>query len=208
MAKAAAAFTTLERYIGWPALHRGLSAAARNFAGREMPPDQFYATVGAAADRDLSWFFEQAFGRPALFDFAVTDLSSAPGEAADCGPSACYRTTIIVSRLGEGLFTGTSLLPVGEFEAGRAIEVELTFADGYEVVEHWDGRLPSKTLVYHGPAPAVSAVVDPANKLLLDVNRLNNFRTLSPPDTAAVLPWSARWTIWLQDLVLSYAFLF
>ena len=207
-AKAAAAFATLERYIGWPALQRGLSAAARSFAGRTMSPEQFYATVGAAADRDLSWFFEQAFGRPALFDFAVTDLSSVPGEGADCATAACYRTTVVVSRLGEGLFTGTSLLPVGDFEAGRAIEVKLTFGDGSEVVEHWDGRRPSKTLVYHGPAPAVAAVVDPANKLLLDVNRLNNFRTLASPDPVAVLPWSARWTIWLQDLVLSYAFLF
>ena len=207
-AKAAAALTTLERYLGWPALQRGLSAAARRYAGQTMTTEAFAEILGDAADRDLSWFFDQAFGRSATYDFAVAGLSSVAQPSETCGTGPCYLTTVVLQRLGDALFTGTSLPPVGGFEAGRALEIEVRFADGQRSEEHWDGRAAEKTLVYHGPAPAISARLDPARTLLLDVNRLNNSRTLNPPPIAALLPWSVRWTTRLQDLLLSYAFFF
>ena len=207
-AKAAAALTTLERYLGWPALQRGLSAAARRYAGQTMTTEAFAEILGDAADRDLSWFFDQAFGGTTTYDFAVAGLSSIAQPNETCGTGPCYQTTVVLQRRGDALFTGTSLPPVGGFEAGRALEIEVRFADGQRSEEHWDGRAAEKTLVYHGPAPAISARIDPARTLLLDVNRLNNSRTLVPPPIAATLPWSVRWITRLQDLLLSYAFFF
>ena len=47
-AKVAAALLTLERYIGWPALQRGLSLASERFRGRTMSTDDFARTIGDA----------------------------------------------------------------------------------------------------------------------------------------------------------------
>ncbi len=207
-AKAAAALTTLERYLGWPALQRGLSGAARRFAGGTMTAEAFYQTVGDAADRDLSWFFSQAFARTSIYDFAVAGLTSVAEANETCGPGPCYRTTVTLRREGDALFTGTSKEPVGPFEAGSALVVQVRFADGQQSEDHWDGRAAEKTLVYHGPSPAVWARIDPDRTLLLDANRLNNTRALNTPPSAVTLPWSIRWTTWLQDLMLSYSFFF
>ena len=208
MAKAAAAITTLERYLGWPALQRGLSAAARRYAGKTMTAAMFFETLDAATDRDLSWFVDEAFGKASTYDYAVADLASVADETGTCGTGPCYRTTVVLKRLGEAVFSGTSLAPVGPFEAGRALEIEVRFADGQRSEDHWDGRAAEKTLVYHGPAPATWARIDPARTLLLDVNRQNNSRTLLPASSAITLPWTVRWTTWLQDLLLSSAVFF
>ena len=53
--KVATALVTLERYLGWPVLQRGLRAAIDRFGGRAMSTDEFISTLGDAADRDLSW---------------------------------------------------------------------------------------------------------------------------------------------------------
>ena len=208
MAKSAAAITTLERYLGWPALQRGLSAAARRYTGKTMTATMFFETLDAATDRDLSWFVDEAFGRAATYDYAVADLASVVDETGACGTGPCYRTTVVLKRLGDAVFSGTSLAPVGPFEAGRAVEIEVRFADGQRSEDHWDGRAAEKTLVYHGPAPATWARIDPARTLLLDANRLNNSRTLLSASSAATLPWSVRWTTWLQDLLLSSSVFF
>lgn len=207
-AKSATAITTLERYLGWPALQRALSAAARRYTGQTMTAAMFFETLSDAADRDLSWFADQAFAPASTYDYAVADLTSVADETGACGRGPCYRTTVVLRRLGEAVFSGTSLPPVGPYESGRALEVEVRFADGQRSDDHWDGRAAEKTLVYHGPAPATWARIDPSRTLLLDINRLNNARTLTPPSAAATLPWSVRWTTWLQDLLLSSAFFF
>jgi hypothetical protein len=173
-----------------------------------MTAAMFFEALNDAADRDMSWFVDQAFGQGVTYDYAVADLASVADTTGVCGPGPCYRTTVVLKRLGDGVFSGTSLPPVGPFESGRAIEIEVRFADGQRSEEHWDGRAAEKTLVYHGPAPATWARIDPGHTLLLDVNRLNNARTLLEAPPATKLPWTVRWTTWLQDLLLSSAVFF
>ena len=52
----------------------------------------------------------------------------------------------------------------------------------------------------------VSAQVDPRRVLLLDAAYTNNSRTLEPRSREASLGWAARWMVWLQDLMVTYAF--
>ena len=42
--------------------------------------------------------------------------------------------------------------------------------------------------------------------LLLDVNYTNNSQTLAPTADAASTKWMLKWMVWLQDLMLTYAF--
>ena len=51
----------------------------------------------------------------------------------------------------------------------------------------------------------MSAEVDPARVLLLDVHPGNNGVTLDTgPARTAATRWTARWLIWLEDALLTY----
>ena len=56
----------------------------------------------------------------------------------------------------------------------------MTFSNGDQVRERWDGRARWQNFSYDRPARAVSAQVDPERVLLLDTNYTNNSRTLEP----------------------------
>ena len=52
-----------------------------------------------------------------------------------------------------------------------------------------------------------SVQVDPNRILMLDVNYTNNSRTLQPRAREASVKWSLKWMAWLQDVLVTYAWL-
>jgi hypothetical protein len=176
---------TLERYIGWRRLQRGMSLFFTRSAFHHPTPDQFFAAINEGAARDLSWFFDQVYRSSAVFDYAVSQLTTTVAE------SSGYHTEVVVQRLGDGLFPMTLVV---------------TFADGSTARERWDGRDRWKLYAYDRTAAAVSAEIDPDHVLLLDLNRVNNSRAVSSSAPKAARQWAGRWMIWLQDLTLTYGF--
>ena len=207
-AKIAAGLLTLERYIGWPALQRGFSLAVERYRGRSMSTEDFARTIGDAAERDLSWFFDPLFKSTATWDYAVTSIATEARPGSNCGSGSCVRSTVTIQRLGEAMFTGTSHPPSGDFESGRALEIDVEFADGQKSQERWDGRAASKTLTFDAPSPVVRASIDPRDVVAMDLYRQNNTRSVAIVDTTTPASWSVRWTIWLQDLLLTHALLY
>src|SRR5439155_1017247 len=146
---------------------------------------------------DLSWFFHQVFDASTVFDYGVDRIVSRR-EAG--GP---VRTTIVVRRFGEAEFTGSSAPRIEPFESGRGIELLVRFADGSTRVDRWDGRDRWKAFEYESAGSVRSAEVDPRHVLLLDVNRTNNSITVDPQALQAATKWAARWSLWLQDALLT-----
>ena len=184
-AKTALWLNTLERRIGWPTLQRIMAAYFERWQFKHPKPRDFFDVVTDAAGRDLGWFFDQVYRSSNVFDYGVQDLTS----TADDGR---FRTSVVVRRYGEAIFP---------------VDVLVTFANGDRVTEHWDGRDRWKAYTYDRPSRVVSAVVDPDRVLLLDVNYTNNSRTLAPRGPEAATKWSLKWMVWLQDQLLSWAFL-
>ena len=87
------------------------------------------------------------------------------------------------------------------------VDVLVTFSDGHQERERWDGQARWQTFTYDRPARAVSAQIDPERVLLLDTTFTNNSRALEPAGDRAATKWSLRWMVWLQDLLLTCAFL-
>jgi hypothetical protein len=202
----ALAFATIERYVGWPAMQQALAAVVERYANRTVRREQVFDTMAAAIGQDLSWFFRQVFERPATFDYAVTQLTTEPQKPELCRAAApCVQSRVTVNRLGDGVFSGTSEQPVGSYQAGRALTILVRFADGSSVVERWDGRAASSTFEYESRTAAMSAQIDPDRVLLLDRHVVNNSITREAAGPAFAARWSARWAIWLQDLLLSWA---
>jgi hypothetical protein len=92
-------------------------------------------------------------------------------------------------------------------EAIHPVDVVTTFRNGEKVTEHWDGGDRRTIYTYDRPEQAVSVQIDPDRLLLLDVNYTNNSAALEPRGGEASLKWSLKWLTWLQDLMLTYAFL-
>ncbi|MBI2186216.1 MAG: hypothetical protein HYU37_03710 [Acidobacteria bacterium] len=167
---------------------------------RHPQPADFFAAVNDAAGRDETWFFDQVYRNSTVFDYGIQSFTSTrvrlPSTALGPGkPDATYedgyRTTVVVQRLGEAIFP---------------VDVVTTFRDGQRMSERWDGRDRRVIYTYERPSEARSVEVDPGRVLLLDVNYTNNSATLSPRAAAASLKWSLKWLVWLQELLLTYAF--
>jgi hypothetical protein len=183
--KTAMWLNTLERWIGWPALQRVMSAHFAKWQFGHPRPQDFFDIANANAGRDLTPFFDQVYRSSNAFDYGLQDLRSSAGPT-----DGQRRTTVVVRRLGEAVFP---------------VDVVTTFADGERVVEHWDGVDRWKAYVYERPSRAISAEVDPNRILLLDANWTNNSRTTAPQGPRAATKWSMKWMVWLQDCLLSWA---
>ena len=192
---------TLERHIGWSRLRRGLSLYYQRHAFGHPAPDDLFAALNEGAGEDLSWFFDQVYRSSNVFDYGVERLTTDEDvlQGLPSGPARPqggvdetppHRTELVVRRYGEAVFP---------------VEIRVTFADGTERRSRWDGRDRWKLLVWESDTPAVSAEVDPDRVLLLDVNRTNNSAAVEPSVRAAAWQWTARWLVWLQDLMLTYA---
>jgi hypothetical protein len=96
-----------------------------------------------------------------------------------------WQSRVVVRRLGSVTFP---------------IEVELTWDDGSRETVPWDGRGTWTRIERAGPKRLRSAVIDPHDRIALDVSRVNNGKRLAPDPRLAV-SWTARWMFWLQNLL-------
>ena len=209
--KAALLLHTLERLHSWEVMQRVLATFFTRWQYKHPAPRDFFAVLKEVTGDDHEWFLEQAYRNSYIYDYAIerfdsslvswrglNETTSAVKPAAD-QPLAfeqhtldkIYRTTVVARRLGAGQFP---------------VDVLVTFTDGHQERERWDGRARWQHFTFDRPARAVSAQIDPERVLLLDTSFTNNSRTLEPKRDEAATKWSLRWMVWLQDLLMTYAF--
>jgi len=63
-------------------------------------------------------------------------------------------------------------------EVSLPVEVLITYESGKEVTEVWDGKGNATEFNYTGKEKVISAIVDPKQKLLMDINFMNNSYTV------------------------------
>jgi hypothetical protein len=170
---------------------------------RHPRPDDFFAVANEISGQDLTWFFDQVYRSSNVFDYGVERFDSSPAAVRgfdDSKPqpafregdgAGMYRTTVVVRRLGEAFFP---------------VDVVTTFENGDQAREKWDGRERWRSFTYERTSRAARVQIDPDRVLLLDVDYTNNSRTLAPRTEEAASKWSLKWMVWLQDLLLTYAF--
>ena len=201
--KTALMLHTLERRLGWDPLQKVLATYFDRWKFKHPQPEDFFAVLNEVTGQDLTWFVDQVYRSSNRFDYAIESLTSAAvtsrglmdseeglvfGERSEPG---VYRTTAVVRRLEAGQFP---------------VDVLVTFENGEQAREAWDGIARWKAFTFDRPVKAVSVQVDPERVLLLDTNFTNNSRTLAPAADAAATKWSLRWMVWLQDIMMTYAF--
>ena len=206
--KTALWLSTLERYLGWETLQPIMATFYERFSFAHPTPGDFFSTVDEVSGRDMTWFFDRVYRSSSHFDYAIESVKSRPLElrgleetpagpatrqhvSAAYGESRTYRSEIVVRREGDAIFP---------------VDVLLVFDDGSEMRHSWDGKRRWTMLVEERPAKLAYAVVDPDRILLLDIDRTNNSRTLTPGDDFVATKLASRWIVWLQDFLLTFTF--
>ena len=201
--KTALMLHTLERKHTWEVMRKVLATYFTRWRFKHPQPDDFFAVVEEVTGLPHAWFFDQVYRSSNKFDYAIERLDSETlsshglvdtpgGPTYEKTTSAdVYRTTVVVRRLEAGVFP---------------VDVLVTFSNGEQARESWDGRARWRAFTFDRPVKAVSALVDPERVLLLDTNFTNNSRAIEPATEAAATKWTLRWMVWMQDLLMTYAF--
>ncbi|MFQ5864749.1 MAG: M1 family metallopeptidase [bacterium] len=204
---------TLENYLGWETFQKIMSTYFDRWKFRHPTPQDFFAIVNEVNGEDMSWFFEQTYNSSNVFDYAVGLVKSAPVRAPegyiekdgelifrkitknrnnhDVDKNRQFHSTIFVRRWGEAVFP---------------IEVKITFNNGEEVLESWDGQDRWVRFDYLKNSKVSKVEVDPEHKLVLDVNTTNNTWTRKPKAKISATKWASKWMIWLQNLMEFFAY--
>jgi hypothetical protein len=201
--RAALTLLTLEGLIGEEAMARVMRTYHERWRFRHPASEDFYAVASEVSGRDLDWFFEETIETPGFLDYEVASVRterrrpprgiledgaaaavSVPpdGDEDAAGEGESWRSVVRVRRRGE------VVLPV---------EVELQLEGAPPERRHWDGRDRLANFEVTRPYPLRGAVVAPGERLVLDVNRLNNSRRVRSDGRTAAY-WGARGTFWLQ----------
>jgi hypothetical protein len=176
---------TLERRLGWPMMQRILSTYFERWKFRHPKPADFFDVIREVSGHGHVWFFDEVYRSSNTFDYGVQEFRS------DRVDDKTYATTVVVRRYGEATFP---------------VDILTTFEDGEQIRETWNGQDRRAVFVYERASKGATVQVDPDHVLLLDIAYTNNSRTLKATREDASLKWSLKWMVWLQDLLLTYAF--
>ena len=212
--KPALTLQTLEAFVGEETLMRVFQTYARRFRFAHPTTADFIATVNEVTGKDYQWFFDETWFSSERCDYAVEVKNEAarrlqgfrdgpdgglpvlvpsPEPAKTGGETGPYDSVVTVRRLG-----GVRM----------PMEVLVEFADGRSVRESWDGQYRWTRFTYHSPAKVSRAVVDPDRRLAIDVDPANNsWLDEQGASRQAASKWSARFLLWLQDLLEWHALL-
>jgi peptidase M1-like protein len=199
--KTSLAMATLERLMGTPTMNRALRLYADRWRFKHPTTRDWIAAVNDASGRDWTWFFERTFFSSGAIDYAVEEAKSeratppkglfeADGKLEERPPPALARvkgwdSVVTVSRRGD--------VPM-------PVDVVLRFDGGRTYRSAWDGEGRWKKFRVRSGPKLLEAVVDPNEKILLDLDRTNNGRLVTP-DRRAASRWTARAVFWMQNLI-------
>ena len=198
--KPALSLAMLERIVEEPVMYRILRTYHHRYRFKHPTSKDFIAVVNEVTGQDMGWFFENTWYSSELFDYtvdAITNLEIPDSAGEFTGPGGQplesptttrepkYECTVIVKR------EGGAVAPV---------EVLVTFEDGDQKRETWDGQYRWKAFIYRTESPVSSAVVDPDEKILLDIDFNNNSKVVRDPDfrSLAARKIASKWLFWFQ----------
>ena len=171
-------------------------------------PEDFFAVVDEVSGREMGWFWDEVYYSSSSFDYAIASAKSQPldieglvgdegalelrsrgGETA--GETPTYRSEVVARRNGGSKFP---------------MEILLVFEDGSEARHAWDGKARWTLIVEERTSRLSHAIIDPDEILLLDIDRSNNSYTLKPEAGFLADKLAAKWIVWLQDFLSTFAF--
>jgi hypothetical protein len=130
---------------------------------------------------DMNWFFDEVLYGTGICDYKVTEVSSRRPEQT--GGKTRKRDSLDKKTIKRD----TLYYSVAQIErAGELIfpvDVLVHFKDNTEILETWNGKERYKDFSYTRPDMIEWVKIDPEYKIRMDVNFINNSRTIDPDRT-------------------------
>jgi len=193
--RTAAVLETLARVYGDDAVTGALGLYARRFRFEHPGPDQLIGVFAEVLGDRVAATLRAALFDRGWVDYVVESATSRRGTAAagvfdesgkrETRPSrdeTGWEGSVLVAR------RGTLELPV---------DIELSFEDGSARRERWDGEGSSTRIAWHGASALRGAVVDPDDRVMIDMNLENNHAGVEGRGGGAPLTLE-RATYWAQ----------
>jgi hypothetical protein len=204
-AKAAITLLTLEGYLGKEVMAEVMKTYFARWKFKHPRSEDFFAVAEDVSGQDLDWFFDQFFRTPGQLDYSVGHIRSVEiedaqgffkGELVELDKSKenreekTYKNEVVIRREGDLYFPQ---------------EILIVFENGEEIRETWDGKERWKRFEYINPFKLKMAQIDPENKILLDINLMNNTRLLKP-NKIPILKQTLGITLTFQKLLTLLSF--
>jgi Peptidase family M1 domain len=192
-AKTALTLQTLAHQVGAERLRTALRDYFRAWRFRHPKGSDFRRAMEASLGKDVHSFFAQTLDGTGLLDYAIArlDVREIPplaGRDVESGLEAQptrYRAEIVVERRGQ---------------VHMPVDILVMFADRSATRQVWDGKERWHRIEIVSTSQPDYAVVDPDEKLPLDVDRINNSR-LRIPGTRGIIRLAGHWALWFQGLL-------
>jgi hypothetical protein len=184
--KAAVIMNTLMGIVGEETINDIFREYYKQWAFRNPSGKDFINIVNEVVKHDLddkygsdmNWFFDQTLYGTGICDYRVSGIvnhrnssETAQSDSSETQQTVPVRTDSLYTAVAELERIGSVMLPV---------DVLIHFTNGDEVLEHWDGRSRYRDFAYTGEREIEWVKVDPEFKITLDVNYINNSRTIEP----------------------------
>jgi hypothetical protein len=192
--RTASVLETMRRTYGSVAFDKAMELYAYRYRFQHPTPEDFVGTLEEVLGPDARQILKIALFDKGWVDYDIRTLRNAPAvEPAGLFDRGGQRETL-TPKADPTKFEGWVL--VGhDGPLAFPVEVELTFADGSVKRTSWDGLGDSFRVPFNSTSPLVSAVVDPEERVLIDMNRQNNHRSLT---SKAPMRTAERLFYWAQ----------
>jgi aminopeptidase N len=195
--KTATVLLTLEGIIGEETMRKAMRTYFMRYRFTHPTGTDFIKTIEEVSGQNLDWYFQQALYGTNILDYQVLSIRSDRLDWFQKNPPkpkkgvTRYRDTVLVHRKGD------FIMPV---------EVRITFDNGEQALERWDGRDRWVRFSYDKKAKVVSAEVDPQHTVRLDKDFFNNSKT-EEADRRATFKLSTYWLFAVQLMAQLLAWL-
>ena len=186
--KSATFLLTLDRMIGRESMDKIMKTYYKRWKFKHPCSTDFINIVNEVVLKDhgtrfgenMNWYFDQVLYGSDVCDYklaAIRNTKVSPPRgihevnnikmtySSNEYENVLYESKVILHRLGE------VIMPV---------EVLIHFTNDEELIKTWDGRSRSKEFVFERPEKIEWAQIDPGNKIMIDINLMNNGRTTKP----------------------------
>jgi hypothetical protein len=180
--KASLVLETLRNYLGAERMGLLLKEYFQRYKFKHPTTEDFIDVVLEYGGRETGEWLQQLLYGTGVCDYQVSHIESLP-EGEEVGDSSGYITRVELERLGE------IIIPV---------EVEIELENGEKIRRIWDGKERWHRIEIETIFRIKSAVVDPDNKIALEINVNNNSLTAQSSDSL-MMRLAGECLFWLEN---------
>ncbi|MFA7418240.1 MAG: M1 family metallopeptidase [Melioribacteraceae bacterium] len=214
--KTAVMLKTLEGLIGLEAMNEIMKTYYTRWAFKHPCVKDFIAIAnevvvkihGRKFGDNLNWYFDQVLYGSDICDYELFDIKNSEIEKQNgVFGNSVQKKFEDGNKRGEGKKYKSSVVMHRKGEVVLPLEVLITFDNGKKMVEIWDGKARTKEFSYEGKSKIVSASIDPFCKIPLDLNLINNSKTIEP-ESSVFTKYTVKFLHWLENAMLTFSMLF